>query len=307
MPSDLPDLHALELLVAVAETGSLSQAAARFAISQPSASARMMTLERRLGVKLLLRTTRGSRLTPAGLVVTDWARGVLESAAAFVEGTAALRSRQEGRLRVGASLTVAEHLVPGWLLALRESAPHLHVGLEVSNSRKVIEGLRHDTLDVGFVEGPCIPRDLRSTVVGRDRLLVVVTPDHPWAHRSDPVPGGELAATALVLREPGSGTRETLETALEPYGGVATPLLELGAIAPLRSAAASGVGPAVLSAMAVQDDLAEGRLVSVPTEAELRLDRVLQAVWPRGRSLPAQASQLLALACRRPGRRPSGS
>ncbi|MFD7877261.1 LysR family transcriptional regulator, partial [Streptomyces sp. NPDC059766] len=96
----------MELLVAVAETGSLSQAAARFAISRPYASARTMTLERRPGVELQLRTTRGSRLTPAGLVVTDWARGVLESAAAFVEGTAALRSRQEGRLRAGSSLTV---------------------------------------------------------------------------------------------------------------------------------------------------------------------------------------------------------
>ena len=80
MTPRLPDLDALELFVAVAETGSLGQAAARLGISQPSASARMSTLERRLGVRLLVRSPSGSRLTSAGLVVTDWARTVLDHA-----------------------------------------------------------------------------------------------------------------------------------------------------------------------------------------------------------------------------------
>src|SRR2546421_4800250 len=103
----LPDLDALELLLAVAETGSLGQAAARQGISQPSASARMRTLERRLGVRLLVRSTSGSRLTSAGAVVTDWARAVLVQANALVEGVAAVRSRQEDRLRVSARPTNA--------------------------------------------------------------------------------------------------------------------------------------------------------------------------------------------------------
>lgn len=299
MARTLPDLHALELLVAVAETGSLTQAAARFRISQPSASARMMTLERRLGVQLLVRTTSGSRLTPAGLLVTDWARAVLERAAALVEGAAALKSRQEDRLRVAASLTVAEHLVPNWLMSLRERAPQVHVGLEVTNSRRVIEGVRRDEYDLGFVEGPWVPSDVRSRAVGRDRLAVVVAPGHPWARRRAPLTGRELAATPLVLRETGSGTRETLEAALRAYDGVEVPLLELGATAPLRTAAASGVAPAVLSALAVQEDVSEGRLVEVPTEETLNLVRTLRAVWPRARELPEPARWLLETARRR--------
>lgn len=299
MSRRLPDLHALELLVAVAETGSLTQAAARFRISQPSASAQMMTLERRLGVQLLVRSTSGSRLTPAGLLVTDWARAVLERAAALVEGAAALKSRQEDRLRVAASLTVAEHLVPGWLMTLRETVPQVHVGLEVTNSHRVIEGIRHDEVDLGFVEGPWVPRDVQSTAVGRDRLAVVVAPGHPWARRRAAVTAEELASTPLVLRESGSGTRETLETALRPYDGVEVPVLELGATAPLRSAAASGVAPAVLSALAVQEDLSEGRLVEVPTEEGLSLVRTLRAVWLRARELPEPARWLLETARRR--------
>ena len=88
----LPDLDALQLLVAVADTGSLGKAAARTGISQPSASARMATLERRLGLRLLERTTSGSRLTGDGAVITDWARRVLEQAEALVEGAEALRT-----------------------------------------------------------------------------------------------------------------------------------------------------------------------------------------------------------------------
>ncbi|GAA0326298.1 LysR substrate-binding domain-containing protein [Actinoallomurus spadix] len=292
--SRLPDLEALELLVAVAETGSLGQAAGRLGISQPSASARMRTLERRLGVRLLDRSTSGSRLTAAGSVVTDWARAVLVQANALVEGVAALRSRQEDRLRVSASLTVAEHLVPGWLVALREAAPGVHVELNVTNSTHVIERVRADEADLGFIEGRGAPRDLHSRAVGRDRLVVVVAPGHPWTRRRRPLRPVELAATPLLLREAGSGTRETFEAALAPYGGPAEPALELGATAPLRAAAVAGSAPAVLSALVVADEIAAGRLVEVPSE--LRLERVLRAVWPRGRELPEPALHLLRVA-----------
>ncbi|MFC7303843.1 LysR substrate-binding domain-containing protein [Streptomyces monticola] len=292
----LPDLHALELLVAVAETGSLGRAAARLRISQPSASARMRTLERRLGLHLLDRSTSGSRLTPAGAVVTDWARAVLEQAVALVEGAAALRSRQSNKLHVAASLTIAEELVPGWLVTLREEAPTAHVGLSVTNSWGVVEALRRGEADLGFVEGPRVPDDLHRSVVGRDRLAVVVAPDHPWTRRRRPLSGPELADTPLLLRESGSGTRETLEKALRPYDGVSVPVLELGSTAPLRSAAARGVAPAVLSALAVREDVDAGRLVEVEVDPAVPLRRLLHAVWPKGRELPEAALHLLRAA-----------
>src|SRR3954452_17165432 len=87
-PAGLPDLNALELLVAVGECGSLSRAAASFGISQPSASERMRTLERRLGLELLHRSTTGSRLTPAGPVVLDWGPGRVKPGAALARGVA---------------------------------------------------------------------------------------------------------------------------------------------------------------------------------------------------------------------------
>lgn len=292
----LPDLQSLQLLVTVAETGSLGRAAARLLISQPSASARMRTLERRLGLHLLDRSTAGSRLTPAGAVITDWARAVLEQAAALVEGAAALRSRQDSRLHVAASLTIAEELMPGWLVSLRDSAPDAHVGLTVTNSWGVVEALRRGRCDLGFVEGPRVPDDLHRSAVGRDRLAVVVAPGHPWTHRRSALTGRELADTPLLVREAGSGTRETLERALRPYDGIAVPVLELGSTAPLRSAAARGLAPAVLSALAVHEDVASGRLVEVEIDPTVPLHRVLHAVWSKGRELPEPALHLLRVA-----------
>lgn len=292
----LPDLHALELLVAVAETGSLGRAAARLRISQPSASARIRTLERRLSLQLLDRSTSGSRLTPAGAVVTDWARVVLEQAVALVEGAAALRSRQENKLTVAASLTIAEELVPGWLVTLRAESPDAHVGLTVTNSWGVIQALRRGECHLGFVECPRVPDDLHRSVVGRDRLAVVVAPDHPWTRRRRALTGPELADTPLLLRESGSGTRETLEKALRPYDGVAVPVLELGSTSPLRSAAARGVAPAVLSALAVREDVDAGRLVEVEVDPAVPLHRLLHAVWPKGHALPEAALHLLRAA-----------
>ncbi|GAA2047117.1 LysR family transcriptional regulator [Catenulispora yoronensis] len=294
--SRLPDLDALQLLVAVADTGSLGKAAARSGISQPSASARMATLERRLGLKLLERTPSGSRLTGDGAVVTDWARRVLEQAEALVEGAEALRVHADERLSVAASLTIAEHLVPKWLIELRQLRPATRVGLTVANSHQVVAALRAAEAELGFVEGPWVPRDLHSVAVGRDRLAVVVAPAHPWARLRRPLTAAQLAAEPLLLRETGSGTRDVLEAALAAHDGLTVPLIELGATAPLRSAALAGSGPAVLSVLAVAEDIAAGRLVEVPVAEEVALRRTLRAVWLRGRELGDAAGWLVRVA-----------
>src|SRR5918996_19354 len=119
----VPDLGAMELLLAVARLGSLGRAAQELGVTQPAASSRIRSMERQLGVALVDRSPRGSRLTDAGVLVTDWARRVVEAAEAFDVGAQALRDRRDSRLRVAASMTIAEYLLPGWLLALRAQRP----------------------------------------------------------------------------------------------------------------------------------------------------------------------------------------
>ncbi|MQA16364.1 MAG: LysR family transcriptional regulator [Pseudonocardiaceae bacterium] len=296
----VPEIGALDLLLSVARLGSLGRAAREHGISQPAAGSRIRHLEGLLGLSLIERSGLGSRLTPEGAVVADWARDVVDAAAALDAGVSALRTDQDTRLRIAASMTIAEYLVPSWLVELRVRRPHATVALRVVNSSEVARLVLGGDADIGFVEGPEVPDGLQCRVVGRDRLQVVVPPGHRWARRRRPVTAPELATTALVHREPGSGTRYALEAVLVAHGPVRSPLVELSSTTAIKAAVEAGVGPAVLSSLAVADELAHGQLAAVDV-AGVELERSLRAVWPAGRHVTGVLRDVLAVAGRRKG------
>lgn len=283
----VPELGALELLIAVARHGSMGGAARELGISQPAASSRIRSVERQLGVSLFDRSPSGSRPTDAGVLVTDWARRIMEAAEAFDAGAQALRDRRDSRLRVAASMTIAEYLLPGWLIALRAARPETAVSLLAGNSGAVAARLLGGEADLGFVEGLDVPGGLDGTVIGRDRLVVVVAPAHPWSGRRTPLTPAELASAPLILRERGSGTRQVLDAALASYGGLAEPLLELSSTTAVKAAVVSGAGPTVLSELAVREELVSRRLTEVRV-AGIALGRELRAVWRRATARPAR-------------------
>jgi DNA-binding transcriptional LysR family regulator len=295
LPPSTPDLIALDLLDSIAELGSLGRAASRHRMSQPAVSMRMTQLERRLGLTLLQRSPTGARLTPAGERVVALSRRVLSETRELMAGVAALVAEESSHLRVAASLTVAEYLLPGWLAALHRRYTDAILAVEVTNSAQVVARVQEHHADVGFVEGHQLRLGTMKTVVVRtDHLVLVVDPQHPWAHRQSPVTGPELAEAELIVREPGSGTRQVLEDTLGAFGGLRSHL-ELGSTAAILAAVRRGEGPAALSALAVADDLDTGRLVAVPTEG-ITLTRSLRAVWPTDRPLPPLARDLLGIA-----------
>ncbi|QYX75949.1 LysR family transcriptional regulator [Streptomyces akebiae] len=260
LPPGTPELKVLDLLVSVAQTGSLGQAAARHGMSQPAASMRITALERQLRLVLLERGPTGSRLTPAGTAVVDWALPVLDAARALVSGVAALHADQQGRLRIAASMTIADHRVPGWLMALRTRLPEVKVALRVGNSSQVAEMVRGREADLGFVEGPHAPDGLRSRTIAEDELVVVVAPGHPWAGRGQPLPLRTLAATPLIVREQGSGTRDAVWEILRRSAGTALSPHVLDAPAPAVSS--DRPPPTTVSASAA------GRVPAQPSSRE---------------------------------------
>ncbi|MEU9083447.1 LysR family transcriptional regulator [Streptomyces sp. NPDC048357] len=299
LPPRVPDLAALDLLLSVIELGSLGRAAEAHGISQPSASSRIRYLEKLVGLPVLERTTLGSRPTPAGALVAEWAGTVIEAAQQLAAGIDTLREQRDSRLHVAASQTVAEYLFPKWLVALRASATApAGVTLESGNSAAVAQAVLEGRAGIGFIESPRAPKGLESRPVAVDRLVVVVAPGHPWARRSA-ITLEELAAAPLVQREPGSGTRTSFEravTARMPDWRPA-PLLELSSTTAIKTAAAAGVGPAVVSSLAVSVELASGTLKS-PTVTGFDMTRSLRAVWPQGQRPAGPARDLYAIARR---------
>ncbi|MFF7944069.1 LysR substrate-binding domain-containing protein [Nocardia gamkensis] len=281
LPPGTPDLEVLDLLVSVAELGSLGAAGRRHGISQPAASMRISALERRLRLRLLDRGPTGSALTDAGRSVVEYARAVLDAARAFGAGVAALHAAQVPHLRIAASKTLADHRIPQWLGVLRESYPDVAVSLEVDNTRQVAESVRSGRADVGFVEGPHPPPGMGSRVLGVDELVVVVAPGHPWARRRRPVTLRELATTPLLWREPGSGTRDTVWEILGAACQPARPAAELGSAATIVASARAGVAPTVLSRLIAASDLGNGTLAEVRVDDTVVLTRNFRAIWRR--------------------------
>ncbi|MFI7104470.1 LysR family transcriptional regulator [Streptomyces sp. NPDC050161] len=291
------DLRSLEMLLAVAEHGSIGAAARSLDVQQPSVTDRLQRLERHLGLSLVERSPRGSRLTPEGVAVADWAREVLNASDQLEAGVAALRRSHDSQLRVSASLTVAEYLLPRWLADLRLRSPDTGVALRMCNSEQVALDVLHGDADLGFIEGPRTTRGLHARVVAVDDLVIVVAPGHPWARRRRPLSVTELADAPLIVREKGSGTRDTLDHALVRAGAhrTATPRLELGSTGAIKAAVLTGQGVGVLSRFAISDDIRGARLREVAVD-DVDLRRRLRAIWRSGTHLAGPAAELTACA-----------
>ena len=247
-------------------------------------------MEKRLGVTLLRRSASGSTVTAEGALVVEWARAVVEAADRLVAGVGALNASQR-ELAVSASRTIAEYLAPGWLVALRAQHPELVVSLSINNSATVIAQVRSRDAQLGFVEGPEVPQDLNRRRIGVDRLVVVVGQAHPWAERRGGLGLEELARTALVEREPGSGTRSFLDQLVGRTQRPA-PLAELPSNGAVVASVAAGLGPAVLSIHAVRSALEAGQLLAVPVRDAV-FSRDLHAVWPGSPEISGPAGWLL--------------
>ena len=303
-----PTLAELRCFEAAIRTRALSAAARELGVSMQAVSARMQGLERQLGLELLVRSPGGVSPTPDGEAVLAWAREVLAAAERLDEGVASLRGDAQRRaLRVGASQTVAAHLIPRWLVALRRQQLDAgrtpgEIALRTANSTEIETMLRAGEIDLGFVECPDPPRGLGAARIGTDRMVAAVAPGHPWAELAH-VTLAQLAAEHLITREEGSGTRAAFEAAVRDRCGTepAEPAVSLATEAAVRSVVASGAGAAVLSELAVADDVRLGRLRAIPIGPD-PLTRPFTAIW-RGsrRDLTGARRELVALAARESG------
>lgn len=289
-----PDLFALRALLLVAESGSLNTASSKLGVSQQAISLRLRKLEKSLQVALLDRSPRGSALTSDGKTVCIWAQKLLDSVESFTNAVGSLQAEHGDQLRVAASLTIAEHLLPNWLTRWRCdcSNDELRVHFIAANTRAVISEVKSGRVDLGFIESSNVPSNFGSRVVGHDEILVITPPSHPWA-KTGKVSLPELSKTSLVLRESGSGTRQAFEDALGKAGFHLTmpPAAVLTTTLGLRNTIAVGNAPGVLSSLAVQEDLAKGRLVQVKVTG-FQVLRPLTAIW-QGERPPKLARDLL--------------
>ncbi|MEO3936567.1 LysR substrate-binding domain-containing protein [Dermatophilaceae bacterium Soc4.6] len=201
--------------------------------------------------------------------------------------------RAPGRtVSVAASNTISEALLPVWASRLRRTHPDTSLNVFPGNSQDVIDAVTAGRVDIGFVETSSIPRGLGSQVVGHDELVVVVPPDHPWTRRRGGIDRQEVSATPLILREAGSGTRDHVDQAIPGHVPAAHTFPSTAAV---RDAVRTTGIPTILSSLAIEGDLATGRLSTI-TVRDLSMPRTLHAIWHPRQRPRGPAANLLRIA-----------
>ena len=264
----------LAAFVTAVESGTVQGAADALQLTQSAATKRVQALERRVGRALLERGTRGVTPTEAGRVLYPLAR---EALAALERAELAVRAPGAAApLRIHASRTIGETLLPEWLASFRAVAPASLVSVVITNSEEVLRAVREGACECGFVEGPPQgARGLEELVVAHDEIRAVVAADHPWARRRS-VSLAALAREPFLAREPGSGTRAVAVQMLAGVGVALHPTLEVSSAEGLKRAVLGG-GFTLLSERVVAAEIAAGTLAAIPV-AGVELHRSLRAV-----------------------------
>jgi len=276
------NLHHLRVFARVAQEGGFTRAAQALHLSQPAVSKSVRELERQIGLPLLDRNGRSTRLTAAGEALHARARELFAVEQSAEAELRALRGLDGGELRVGASTTVATYLLFPYLARFREANPRVALRVASANTRSIARALLERRLDVALVEGPVRHSRLDVVPWRADELVVIMPPAHRLARKRS-IQLRELASEPLIEREPGSGTRKVAERALAAHGVTPTVTLQLGSTEAIKQAVAAGLGLAFVSRFAVEDQVALGRIAAVRVR-EAALGRTLTELRLRGRA-----------------------
>lgn len=287
------NLYHLRVFQTVAEHEHITRASEELILSQPAVTKIIQSLEHEVGLELIERHGRRIVLTHAGHVLHNYARRMFALEREMEEALAVLRDVEAGEVTLAANTTTGVYLLPPIVSRFRALYPQVALHITILNSHEIIEQTLNWTLDFGLVEGDpsTLPPGLHVEVFAKDELVLVVSPGHPWSGLRELSPEA-LREGELLLREQGSGIREVIEHALLLHHVQVHPLFTLPDNEAIKQMVMSGVGAAIVSALAVQRELANGDLVRIPIagvdlhpqlslvrRADKQLSRAAQAFW----------------------------
>jgi DNA-binding transcriptional LysR family regulator len=260
--SRLSTLKQLLAFQAVARLGSVSRAAEELHITQSAVSIQISAMESAFGTPLILRTGHGVRLTDAGEALCTYVERVLAAWTDMSEGMAASVGAYSGNLRVGAVLT-SEYWLPSLLVAFLKDNARVKFKLHVANRDEILRSLNAQEIDIAVMGNP--PEELQpsATAFAKNPMGFVVAADHPMASFG-PLTLADLAASNFLVREKGSGSRNTLSRLFKEAGLNLRVGWELSSNEVIKQMCMAGFGPAYLSMHTCGAELKAGLLHLLP-------------------------------------------
>ena len=286
----------LQVFMAVAKHLNFTRAADELFMSQPAVTFQIKQLEELYSTRLFERRHGNVSLTPAGELVLSYAEKIMALSDEMETRLAESSGEMRGPLLIGASLTIAEYLLPDLLSEFNALYPQVRACLIVANSEIIERRVAEHTLDLGLIEAPSKLAGVASEVCGRDELVVICAPDYPLAGSAS-ITAKTLVDYEYISREPGSGTREVTESyfskqKIEP--GMLKIQMELGSSETLKAVVRQGLGFAIVSRLVVEQDVENSLLLAMPLKPALKRD--FNLIYPEERFRTRVASTFIDFA-----------
>jgi DNA-binding transcriptional LysR family regulator len=259
------DIHRLEVFCKLVELQSFTKAADAICLTQPTVSEHIRALEEMVGEKLVDRLGREVLPTPAGKILYQYARKIIQVRDEAIQALQKFRGNLAGHLLIGASTIPGTYVLPEYIGSFKAKHPSIQITLKISGSAEIVEKILDGSMELGLIGAKWDDRRIVLEEIFSDELILVVFPDHPWARRKT-LDLESLAEEPFILRERGSGTRMVMNQALDASGFDPARLkvvAEMGSTEAVRQGIKARIGVSILSSQAVAEDLERSTLCSV--------------------------------------------
>jgi DNA-binding transcriptional LysR family regulator len=285
------DLRQLEILQAIADTGSFTACGRKLHVSQSAISRQILLLEEELGEPLFLRVGRRVRMTPAAESLVQLGKRVFQDVRDTVGVITDRTSDLRGTLRLSGGMTVCLYVFPPLLKHLRRVHPHLDVRLTVASAGRSVEEIRAGRVDAGLLTLPVEASDLVTVPVLREELLLVTVPTHPLARRRRVAPR-DLAGQPFVLFEVGSGTRKVIDHFFATEKIEPTIVMDTENVEIIKAMVKTGLGIGIVPYQSVAREVRAGQFFCSRIDG-YELVRQTGWVYPRANRIPRMIDELL--------------
>jgi DNA-binding transcriptional LysR family regulator len=289
----------LKVFRTVAEQLNFRKASELLHLSQPAVSQQVHALEEELGIALFDRSGSRVQLTPAGAVLLKYAHRAARLATEALGAIDKLQGRSTGELRLGASTTPAQYILPRMLGAFQKQFPRTAISVISGNTERIVAALLHGEITLGIIEGPASNREVHKQLFLKDKMVLIVSRKHTWA-KSRNVPVDTLAEAPLLMRERGSGSRRVIELALKRAGLRLSRLhisMELDSTEAIVAGVEAGLGVGFVTEWAIAKELRLGTLSTVRIDG-LEIQRDLNFIRRPGPALEGAAAAFETFALR---------
>ncbi len=245
---------ALRTFVTLAEVKNFTKTAEILRMSQPSVSLHIKNLEKELQTKLFIRSPKFLKITPTGEILYDRAKQMITIYEQTIQDILEHHNSIKGELKIGASFTIGEYILPTLLLDLQKDYPELELQVIIGNTEEIVQSVRMYEVDIGLIEGQTNEKELSVHPFMEDELFIVSSTNHELAQKAE-VTIADLQNQAWVTREVGSGTGEYLNHVFRTNGLKVQSLLTISSNQGIKETLINGMGLSLLSKSVIERDV----------------------------------------------------